>query len=198
MKIGIIGAGNIGQAFAKHAVTTGNEVIISNSKGAESLADIVQQIGNELRAGSVQEAAEADIILLAVPWEKADQVIKTIPSWKGKILLDATNAISFPEFKPLDLGNTTSSEMIASLVPDAHVIKAFNTLPAALLTANPQEGAGHRVIFYSGDNSSVKAQFKDFLAKMGFAGIDLGSLAIGGELQQFGGPFTAQNMVKFA
>ncbi|MDJ1483744.1 NAD(P)-binding domain-containing protein [Cytophagaceae bacterium YF14B1] len=198
MKIGIIGAGNIGQAFAKHAVTTGNEVVISNSKGAESLTDIVQQIGKGLRAGSVQEAAEADIILLAVPWEKAEQVIKSTSSWKGKILLDATNAISFPEFKPLDLGNTTSSEIIASLIPDAHVIKAFNTLPAALLTANPQEGAGHRVIFYSGDNSSVKTQIEDLLTKMGFAGIDLGTLAVGGKLQQFGGPFTAKNLLKFS
>src|SRR5690554_837137 len=96
MKIGIIGAGDIGTAIAKHVTAAGYEVVISNSRGADTLKEKIKQIGGNIIAGSVQEAAEAEVVFLAVRWEHVQEVLSTI-SLAGKIVVDVTNA-SLPEF----------------------------------------------------------------------------------------------------
>ncbi|HRG11213.1 MAG TPA: NAD(P)-binding domain-containing protein, partial [Cyclobacteriaceae bacterium] len=88
MKIGIIGSGGIGQAFAKQVLKAGYEVIISNSRGADSLSEIVKQLHGNVKAGLVEEAVACDVIFLAVPWIHLPTVAKQIPNWTNKIVID--------------------------------------------------------------------------------------------------------------
>ena len=196
MKIGIIGAGAIGKAFAGHATRAGYDVVISNSRGPESLTDLVKEIGSGIKASTTAEAIHADVIFLAINWKQVPQVVHVPEQWKGKIVIDPTNAIAFPQFKPIDLGNGTSSEIIQELIPGARVVKAFNTLPAAILAANPNESNGKRVVFISGNDDEAKTVVKSIINKIGFAPIDLGLLSTGGRLQQFGEPLAALNLLK--
>lgn len=196
MKIGIIGAGNIGKAFAKQASQAGYEVIISNSRGPESLAEFVAGIGGSLSAGTVEEAAAADIVFLSLPWLQLEPVTSSIGSWENKIVIDPSNAF-LPGFIPADLGDKTSSEVVEGWVPGAKVVKAFNTLGSSILAAPPKEAGGSRVLFYSGNDPDAKSIVAGIIEKIGFAGIDLGTLSEGGKLQQFpGGPLALHNLIK--
>ena len=105
--------------------------------------------------------------------------------------------IEAPLFKPVDLKGRVSSEIVAELVPGARLVKAFNHLRAEVLAADPRADGGRRVLFYSGDDNATKAEVAALIDRIGFAGIDLGSLAIGGKLAQFpGGPLPNQNLIK--
>ncbi len=195
MKIGIIGAGTIGTAFAKHVAAAGYEVVISNSRGADTLKEKIKQIGGNIVAGSVEEAAQADVILLAVRWQQVAEVLEAL-SLEGKIVIDPTNWDS-PEFVLAEPGSKTSSEVVSQLTKGAKVVKAFNTLYAQVLAADPQVGGGKRVIFYSGNDDDAKAIVAGILNRIGFAGVDLGSLHEGGKLQRFpGGPLSTLNLIK--
>jgi len=165
MNIGIIGAGGIGQAFATHVAKAGYEVIISNSRGPESLAEVVSQLGPRAKAGKRQEAARADVVVLAVQWQQWRAALSDLPPWNGRILIDATNAAIMPGFRPADLNGSTSSEVVASLAPGARVVKVANTLQRALLAADPNEAGGHRVLFMSGDDAAAKADVSSILNK---------------------------------
>lgn len=193
MKIGIIGAGSIGTTIAKHATEAGYEVIISNSRSPLTLKEKIRQIGGNVIAGSVQEAAEADVVVLAVRWEHVQEVLSTV-SLKGKILIDATNA-SLPEFVLAE--PKTSSEAVSQWAEGAKVVKAFNTLYAHILAQNPKVDGGNRVIFYSGNHDDAKKVVSGIIDRIGFAGVDLGSLHEGGKLQRFpGGPLPTLNLIK--
>lgn len=197
MNIGIIGAGGIGQAFAGHAAKAGYEVIVSNSRGPESLADVVSKLGPRARAGTRQEAARADVVFIAVRWEQVRAALADLPSWGGRILIDATNPVLQPGFRLAELNGSTSSEIVASMVPGARVVKTANTLLRDVLAADPKEAGGRRVLFVSGDDAAAKAEVGGILEKAGFATIDLGGLASGGKLQQFpGGPLPTLNLIK--
>jgi predicted dinucleotide-binding enzyme len=196
MKIGILGAGGIGQAFAGHMARAGFEVILSNNHGPESLAGTATKLGGATRAGTREEAAQADVVLLSVPWQQCEAALSGLPPWNARILIDATNAIVFPEFKPADLKGKTSSEVVASLTPGARVVKAMNTLGKEILASDPHVGGGQRVLFLSGDDKDAKKQLRAMLEKAGFAVIDLGGLKEGGKLQQFGGPLAGHNLIK--
>ena len=196
MKIGILGAGGIGQAFAGHMARAGFEVILSNNHGPESLAATAKKLGGATRGGTREEAAQADVVLLSVPWQQWEAALSGLPPWNGRILIDATNAIKFPEFRPADLNGTTSSEVVASLAPGARVVKAMNTLAKEILASDPHQGEGQRVLFLSGDDKAAKKDVRGMLEKAGFAVIDLGGLRDGGKLQQFGGPLSGLNLVK--
>lgn len=197
MKIGIIGAGGIGQAFAGHVAKAGYEVIISNSRGPESLAEMVKQLGPRAIAGTRQDAARADVVVLSVNWPQVPAALSDLPAWNGRILIDATNPVLQPGFRLAELQGSTSSEIVASLAPGARVVKTGNTLLRAVLAADPKQAGGRRVLFMSGDDTSAKAEVGAVLEKMGFATIDLGGLASGGRLQQFpGGPLPTLNLIK--
>ena len=200
MKIGIIGAGGIAQAIAKQALGAGYEVILSNSRGPETLKAVVQGLGAGATAGSVREAAQADLVVLAVQWPNVAKALAGLPDWNGRILIDATNPTGGPpDFKLAELGGKTSSQVVASLAPGARVVKALNTLTVANLSADPREAGGRRVLFLSGDDAPAKKEVAQVLDRIGFATIDLGSLAIGGLLQQFpGGPLPVHNLIKIA
>src|SRR4029078_3194080 len=176
MKIGIIGAGDIGQAFASQAVKAGYDVIVSNSRGPESLTGVVHQLGPRAKAGVRQEAAQADVVVLAVPWSQLGAALSGLAAWSGRILIDATNPVIQPGFRLADLNGRTSSEIVASLVPGARVVKGANTLVMFLLATDPREAGGRRVLFKSGDDATAKAGVKGILENNGFAMIALGGL----------------------
>jgi 8-hydroxy-5-deazaflavin:NADPH oxidoreductase len=196
--IGIIGSGNIGSAFARALARAGIEAIIANSRGPDSLNDLVRELGPSIKAGTREDAASKDIVLIAVNWSKLPAALSDLPNWNNRIVIDANNPIEQPLFKPAELNGRLSSEVVSSLVPGARVVKAFNHLVAALLAGDPKAEGGKRVLFYSGDEARAKAEVSALIEKLGFFGIDLGSLAVGGKLTQFpGGPLPTLNLVKF-
>jgi predicted dinucleotide-binding enzyme len=197
MKIGIIGAGGIGQAFAGQMAKAGYDVLLSNSRGPDSLAEAVRQLGPRAKAGTREQAAQAEIVFLSVPWAEVRDVLSGLPDWNGRILIDATNPVLQPGFRLADLGGRNSSQVVASIASGARVVKTANTLLRAVLAQDPRVAGGHRVLFVSGDDAAAKATVSEMLQKAGFAVIDLGSLAVGGYLQQFpGGPLPTLNLVK--
>jgi len=187
MKIGTIGAGHIAKAFTKHVAGAGHEVIMSNKTGPSSLSPELDEFGPNVKAGTIEQALDAEIVLLSIPWSEVAAVLSMARSWKGQIILDTTNAISFPDYNPLDLKGKASSQIVAEMAKGAKVVKAFNTLAAATLASDPRVGAGNRVIFISGDDQGAKMTVLDLLENMGFAGVDLGGLGAS-KMQQFGGP----------
>ncbi|GGY30497.1 NADPH-dependent F420 reductase [Pseudoduganella albidiflava] len=194
--VGIIGAGAIGQAIAKQLVRAGIDVILSNSRGPASLAGAVDALGPHATAGTPQQAAQADIVFVSVNWSRLEEALAGI-DWTGRIVIDANNPVLLPGYRLAELGGRNSSQVFASLVPGARVVKAFNTLLAAVLASDPHEGGGRRVVFQSGDDREAKAVVAGLIERLGFAGIDLGSLEVGGALQQFpGGVLPAVNLVK--
>lgn len=198
MTIGIIGAGSIGSAFARRLAHAGIEATISNSRGPASLSDLVRDLGPSIKAGAREQAARADIVFVAVNWTKLTAALADLPAWDGRIVIDANNPIEAPLFKPVDLNGRVSSEVFADLVPGASVVKAFNHLRAEILAGDPKAEGGRRVLFYSGNDAAAKAKVASLVDQLGFFGIDLGSLAVGGGLAQFpGGPLPPHNLVKF-
>ncbi len=197
MSIGIIGSGAIGTAFATTLARAGIAATISNSRSPDSLKEQVQELGPSIRAGTPEQAARADIVLVAVNWGKLPAALAGLPDWDNRIIIDANNPIEAPLFKPVDLKGRASSEVFADLVPGARVVKAFNHLRAEILASDPREKGGQRVLFYSGDDNAAKAEVAALIDRIGFAGIDLGPLAVGGKLTQFpGGPLPNQNLIK--
>jgi predicted dinucleotide-binding enzyme len=198
MTIGIIGAGNIGQAFARILARRGIPATIANRRGPESLAGLVAELGPLIRAGTVPEAAAQDIVLVAVNWSKLPGALAGLPDWAGRIVIDANNPIEGPLFKPAELNGRASSEVVAGMLRGARLVKAFNHLPPPLLEADPAAEGGRRVLFLSGDDASARAEVAALIDRLGFFPIDLGTLASGARLAQFpGGPLPALNLVRF-
>jgi 8-hydroxy-5-deazaflavin:NADPH oxidoreductase len=138
---------------------------------------------------------KAEIVILAAPFTAVAEIARAGRDWTGKIVIDATNAIDFPAFTPTDLGGRPSSEVVAGQLSGARLVKAFNTLPAAVLAADPSQAGGRRVLFISGNDAEADSKVTTLVEKLGFAPITLGKLAEGGLLQQFGGPLAIQNLV---
>lgn len=198
MSIAIIGAGNIGAAFARALARSGIAASIANSRGPQSLASLSQELAPHITATTLAEAASADMVLVAVPWSKLPNALGGLPAWNGRIVIDANNPIEAPLFQPADLGGRLSTEIVADLVPGARVVKAFNHLKPQLLSGDPAAEGGARVLFYSGDDPAAKAEVGALIGRLGFFGIDLGSIAVGGKLVQFpGGPLPTLNLVRF-
>ena len=196
--IGIIGAGAIGSAFAKALAGKGLKAIIANSRGPNSLAELARELGPSITPGTREQAAAQDIVLVAVNWSKLPTALAGLADFGGRIVIDANNPIEAPLFKPVELHGRTSSEAFAELVPGARVVKAFNHLPAHLLSDDPQAQGGRRVLFFAGDDTHAKAAVSGLIERLGFFGIDLGALEVGGQLVQIpGGPLPVHNLVKF-
>lgn len=187
MKIGFIGAGAVAQTLARHALAQGHEVMLSNSRGGESLELLINQLGAGASAGTSQQAAEQEIVVLAVGWASVQQALFGVTDWKGRILIDATNRIaSFEPFSLGDISGRTSSEIVADLAPGARVVKAFNSVPMSWIS-DQSSTEFPTVLFVSGDDASAKAPVRALIESIGFSCIDLGSLETGGRLQQLGG-----------
>jgi 8-hydroxy-5-deazaflavin:NADPH oxidoreductase len=196
--IGIIGAGQIGSAIARALAHKGIAATLANSRGPESLRDLLSEVGPAITGGTVAEAAAKDIVFVAVNWSRLAGLFATVPDFGGRIVVDANNPIEAPLFEPVDLGGVASSEVVAGMARGAKLVKGFNHLRPQLLSGDPQSEGGKRVLFYSGDDAAAKGEVRALIDRLGFAGIDLGSLADGARLVQFpGGPLPALNLVKF-
>jgi predicted dinucleotide-binding enzyme len=188
--VGIIGAGRLGQAMARVAVRARRSVVIANSRGPESLTTVVAALGEGVSAGTAGEAASADIVVVAVPWDRMPEAVVGL-GWNGHVVIDASN-----DWAADDLDRRTSSEVVAGLVAGARVVKAANTLSAEVLESDPQQAGGRRVIFISGDDADAKAEVVALFQDAGFAPIDLGDLATGGAMQQIHHPLAGVNLIR--
>lgn len=196
MKIGIIGAGDIGQRLARHFLNIGNEVVLCNSKGPETLADTVASFGKGASAGTLKEVAAQEIVVLAVWWDVIPSVMAQVEDFNGHILIDATNQLTVTAQgpRPAVVSNLTGSEYVASLAKNARVVKAFNHLFGQFMDGKVD--GGNRVLFYAGDDIDAKGTLRPMFEQMGFYPVDLGGLATGGALMQVGGALNGKHFIK--
>jgi len=188
MKIGIIGAGNIGANAAKLFIKAGHEIAIANSRGAETLADLVAELGENAHGVSIEEAAKfGEIVFISIPFGKYKQLPAN--AFDGVIVVDSNNY--YPDrdgsFAELDENKTTSSEMLAEHLRKARIVKGFNTIWFEHLktqgdTNLPTEE--RRAIFIAGDDAGAKKTVAQLIEEIGFAAIDTGDLRDGGAAQQ--------------
>jgi predicted dinucleotide-binding enzyme len=213
MSIGIIGAGALGSNAARLLAKSGISATIANSRGPESLAGLVRELGPSIKAGTVQEAANADIVLVAVRWVDLGRALSGLPAWNGRIVIDGTNPVAFLEpnspdakdpsnplaaygIKAIDLGGKHSSEAFREFVPGARLVKAFNHLDVNVLP-EPAILGGQRVLLYSGDDAGAKAEVRKIIEQTGYFPVDLGVLDVGGPLASLPfGSLAAINFVK--
>ena len=213
MSIGIIGAGALGSNLARAFAKVGISAIISNSRGPESLAGLVQELGPAIKAGTTEEAGKADIVFVAIRWVDLKRVLGGLPAWNGRIVVDGTNPVEWIDsdspdandpgnplaaygIRPVDLGGRHSSSVVSDLVPGARLVKAFNHLDVNVLH-EPEVSGGNRVLFYSGDDLDAKATVRSLIAKAGFFAVDLGALDVGGPLASLPfGPLAGVSFVK--
>lgn len=188
MRIGILGAGHIGGTAAKQFVRAGHQVAVSNSRGPESLATLVESLGPGARAATPADAVRfGEVVLLAVLWRRKEE-LPAPDLFAGKIAIDAMNPYS-PVGPVMDLGNDTSSEVVARGFPKARFVKAFNTMGwKTLETGSRPPGEDRLAIFIAGDDAEAKAVVSKLIEEIGFAPVDTGSLREGGRRQQPGSP----------
>ena len=179
MSYAILGFGKIGQALA-HAFARKNiEVSVASRRPPEALAPQAGAIGPTVVAKSLRDALDADTIILAVPFGEHREVAKSLPNWKGKTVIDATNAFGV---LPEELDGLLSSAFVAKAFTGAKLVKAFNHLVAATLATDPIVEGGHRVVFLSSDDEDAIAPVADLAKKLGFAPVKLGKFNEGGAL----------------
>jgi predicted dinucleotide-binding enzyme len=195
MTYSIIGSGAIGSALAHQFARKGIEVLVANTRGPASVEPLAREMGDCIRPATISEAAAADIVILALPFSAVGSLAEG-HAWQGRIVIDATNAIDFSDFSPLDLGGRRSSDIVAAALPGARVVKGFNTLPAAILAADPQVGKGRRVIFLAGNDASANDQAAELVQALGYEAIQLGAIDEGGRLQEFGGRLMVHSLLK--
>jgi predicted dinucleotide-binding enzyme len=157
--------------MARTALRAGRRVVIANSRGPGSLASVVSALGDGVSAGTVDEAASAGIVVIAVPWDRVPEAVRGF-TWKGQVVIDATN-----DWAADDLQGRTSASSSRTSSPGARVVKAGNTPGADVLGSDPQEAGGWSVIFVSGDDADAKAHVVALFQDAGFAAIDLGDLS---------------------
>jgi 8-hydroxy-5-deazaflavin:NADPH oxidoreductase len=198
MEIGTIGAGDFAQAFAKRALKAGHKVKLSNSRGPDSLREIVNRLGPGAMAATKEEAAACEMVLLAVPWDDVPETLASLPKWKNQILIDGTNPFhgKARNFTLANVGNLSTSQLVAALAPGARVVKALNNMTVPNLEGDPAANGARRVVFLSGDDEGAKKQVQALLEGFGYSAIDLGNLRDGGLIQQAGGPLAGRNLLE--
>ena len=198
MEIGTIGAGAFAEAFARRASMAGHRVKLSNSRGPDSLREVVSRVGHGAMAATKDEAASCEMVLLAVPWDNVPGTLASLPRWKNQILIDGTNPFhgEAGKFTPADVGNLSTSQLVAALAPGARVVKAFNHMIVPNLEADPVVNGARRVAFVSADNDDAKKRVESLLESFGYSVIDLGNLRNGGLIQQAGGPLAGRDFLE--
>src|SRR5579859_1044689 len=154
-------------------------VTVASRRPPEALAPQARAIGPPVVAKSLRDALEADTIILAVPFGEHREVAKALPSWKGKTVIDATNAFGV---LPEELGGLLSSAYVAKAFTGAKLVKGFNHLVAAILATDPVVEGGHRVVFLSSDDEDAISPVANLAKQLGFAPVKLGKLNQGGAL----------------
>jgi 8-hydroxy-5-deazaflavin:NADPH oxidoreductase len=197
MRIGFIGAGNVARAIARHMLANGHEVLLSNSRGPETLTDVISELGEGASAGTREEVLGTDFVILAVRWGDAEKAVQGLP-WAGQILIDATNAHVGTDISlegvtksraTLAKSGRTSSEIVRDWVPGARLVKSISNMPMAWIS-DFSKSKPRTVLFTSGDDAEAKRAVIDLLNHAGFAALDLGSLANGGAMHEVGAPLS--------
>ena len=198
MEMGTIGAGAFAQAFAKLALKAGHRVKLSNRRNPDSLREIVNHLGSGAIAVTSEDAAGCEMVLLAVPWDNVPETLASLPKWKNQILIDGTNPFhgKAGDFTPADVGNLSTSQLVAALAPGARVVKALNNMIVPNLEADPVVNGARRVAFISADDEGAKKRVETLLEGFGYSVIDLGNLRDGGLIQQAGGPLAGRDLLE--
>jgi len=185
--IGFIGAGNIGSQLARLAVASGHDVVVSNSRGPETLAALVEELGAKARAATPLEAGQAgDIVVVTVPLKKYRDV--PVEPLAGKIVIDTNNY--YPQrdghIRELDEESTTTAELLQAHLPTSKVVKAFNHIYAAELTTHGQPAGtkDRRALVIAGNDGAAKATVANLIDQFGFDTVDAGPLAEGWRIQR--------------
>ena len=199
MSYAIIGFGKLGQTLAKAFARKGIEVSVATTRDPESFASAAAAIGPEIIPTTLAEAVKANIVFLAVRFESHKDVAKALPTWKGKIIVDVTNAYGV---SPEELGGQPSSaKVVAQAFTGGRLVNGFNHLVAAVLDQDPSVHGGRRVVFLASDDDGAAAEIGALAEKLGFAPIKLGGLSEGGLLVQARGNSWGQlifkDLVKF-
>jgi 8-hydroxy-5-deazaflavin:NADPH oxidoreductase len=195
LKIGILGAGNIGGTLGRYWAKAGHEVFLS-SRHPKDLKKFVKEIGAGAQAGTFEEAAGfGEVVVLAIPWRNKESLPRS-DLFQGKVVLDAMNP--YTAFGGvMNLGKSTSSEEVVKLLPGARLVKAFNTMAARdLQQAAFKSGKDRLSIFVAGDDSEAKRIVSGLIEEIGFVPIDTGSLKDGGRLQQPGSPIYTKRLTE--
>jgi 8-hydroxy-5-deazaflavin:NADPH oxidoreductase len=193
MKIGFIGAGTVTRTFGRHLIAAGHTIVVSNSRGPETLTDFVADLGSKAIAGTKQQAAECEVVILATNWVKVPEALKGV-DWHGRILIDATNA--HMDLKPdislagvtrsrAALKGRTSSEIVAEKAVGARLVKSISNIPMEWIQ-DFSHNKPRTVIFTSGDDIEAKQLVIELINGIGFVAIDLGSLKTGGAMHEVG------------
>ena len=178
MNIGIIGAGRIGATLARLFSEAGHPVAISNSRGPESLADVIRELDPNIKAMTVADAALfGDVVVEAIPFGRYQSL--PVEQLAGKILISAANYYPRRDGQ-IELGGRAHSELIAEHLPTTKVVKAFNTIWYQHLGSQGNTAlpiGERRVIFIAGDDSKAKEIVAELITEIGFGPLDIGSLA---------------------
>ncbi|OON40153.1 NADP oxidoreductase coenzyme [Izhakiella australiensis] len=181
MNYSIIGSGSVGMALASQFARSAIPVSIANRRGPDSLISATKKYADYVHPLHLQTALDADIIILAVPFPAHKDIAATRKEWQGKIVIDVTNAWGIPLS---ELDNQPSSAIVAKALPGAHLVKAFNHLPAAILAQVPVISGRRRVIFVSGDDEGANTTASELVSQLGYSPVSLGKIAEGGQLVQ--------------
>ncbi|GAA3658419.1 NADPH-dependent F420 reductase [Microbacterium marinilacus] len=180
--VGVIGSGNIGKGVAKLSTVAGLETVMANSRGPASLVEAVADLGEHAAADTVEQTIlRADVVVLAIPFGAGGDLPAGV--LVGKTVVDATNY--YPDrdghIAALDEGTVTSSEHVASLLPDARLVKGLNNIDFVRLPqlGRPAGSAERSALPIAGDDPAAKAEVTAFLDAIGFDALDLGPLAEG-------------------
>jgi hypothetical protein len=184
---GFIGSGNIGTTVARLAINAGHSVVMSNSRGPDSLASVVAELGPAARAAtSAQAAAAGDVVVVTIPLRHYQQV--PVEPLRGKVVIDTMNY--YPqrdgEIAALDAETTTTSELVQAHLPRSHVVKAFNNIFFQHLAAlaRPHGAPDRSALAIAGDDAAAKATVRGLLDEIGYDTVDLGPLAEGWRTQR--------------
>ena len=197
MKVGFIGAGNVTATIGRHLVNAGHTIVVSNSRGPETLGKFVAELGPGAIAGTKQQAAECDIVILATKWVNVPEALKGV-DWRRRILIDATNAhmdskadtsLAGVTRSRAALKDRTSSEMVAEMALGARLVKSISNMPMEWIhDFSPNKP--RTVLFTSGDDAEAKQRVIELINSTGLVAIDLGPLQTGGAMQQLGAPLS--------
>lgn len=193
MSYAIIGFGKLGQALAKAFARSGIEVSVATTRDPESFASAAAAIGPEIIPKTLTEAIKADIVFLAVRFESHRDVAKALPTWKGKTIVDVTNAYGVP---PEELVENSSAKVVAQAFTGGRLVKGFNHLVAAVLDQDPAVHGGRRVVFLASDDDTAATEIGALAENLGFSPIKLGGLSEGGLLVQARGNSWGQLIFK--
>src|SRR6202048_2652378 len=198
MSYAIIGFGKIGHALAEAFARNATEVSVATTRDPGSFASDAAAIGPTITPKALADAIKADVIFLAVRFEAHPDVVKALPTWQGKTIIDVTNAYGVP---PKELGGEPSSKFVAQPFTGARLVKGFNHLVAAVLDQDPAVHGGRRVVFLASDDDGAADEIAALAGNLGFAPIKLGGLSEGGLLVHARGnswgPLIFNDLVKF-